>query len=102
MRHRIATWQNTFKKKDSPCRYANPRLCGQWPPKQSPEPSPPPSRILQSTVTSLQGTLRSRHDTVGSFLHGQRALLDPLPNGSHTLHNGKLGADPGDQFVRPG
>lgn len=25
-------------------------------------------------------------------------LLDPLPNGSHTLHNGKLNADP-TEFV---
>ena len=27
-------------------------------------------------------------------------LLDPLPNGSHTLHNGKLGADPGEFVSR--
>uniref|UniRef100_A0A8C5D7A6 Netrin receptor UNC5 n=1 Tax=Gadus morhua TaxID=8049 RepID=A0A8C5D7A6_GADMO len=55
---------------------------------------------LTSTSTSYQGTLRSRHDTVGKFSMANGPLLDPLPNGSHTLHNGKLGADPGEFVSR--
>ena len=55
---------------------------------------------LTSTSTSYQGTLRSRHDTVGKFSMTNGPLLDPLPNGSHTLHNGKLSADPGEFVSR--
>ncbi|XP_056456834.1 netrin receptor UNC5A isoform X2 [Gadus chalcogrammus] len=55
---------------------------------------------LTSTSTSYQGTLRSRHDTAGKFSMANGPLLDPLPNGSHTLHNGKLGADPGEFVSR--
>ncbi|XP_054890612.1 netrin receptor UNC5A isoform X5 [Poeciliopsis prolifica] len=48
---------------------------------------------LTTTTTSYQGTLRSRHDTAGKFSMTNGPLLDPLPNGSHTLHNGKLNSD---------
>ncbi|XP_070818478.1 netrin receptor UNC5A isoform X3 [Chaetodon trifascialis] len=48
---------------------------------------------LTTTTTSYQGTLRSRHDATGKFSMTNGPLLDPLPNGSHTLHNGKLNAD---------
>ena len=48
---------------------------------------------LTTTTTSYQGTLRSRHDTTGKFSMTNGPLLDPLPNGSHTLHNGKLNSD---------
>ncbi|XP_029702811.1 netrin receptor UNC5A isoform X4 [Takifugu rubripes] len=53
---------------------------------------------LTTTTTSYQGTLRSRHDTTGKFSMTNGTLLDPLPNGSHTLHNGKLNPDP-PEFV---
>lgn len=53
---------------------------------------------LTTTTTSYQGTLRSRHDTTGKFSMTNGPLLDPLPNGSHTLHNGKLSQDP-TEFV---
>ncbi|XP_074504371.1 netrin receptor UNC5A isoform X5 [Sebastes fasciatus] len=53
---------------------------------------------LTTTTTSYQGTLRSRHDTTGKFSMTNGPLLDPLPNGSHTLHNGKLNSDP-SEFV---
>ncbi|XP_076148987.1 netrin receptor UNC5A [Alosa pseudoharengus] len=59
---------------------------------------------LTTTTTSYQGTLRSRHDatmaTMGKFSMGNGPLLEPLPNGSHTLHNGKLPADPDDFMSR--
>ncbi|KAK7922112.1 hypothetical protein WMY93_009014 [Mugilogobius chulae] len=45
---------------------------------------------LTTTTTSYQGTLRSRHEGTGKFSMSNGPLLDPLPNGSHTLHNGKL------------
>ncbi|XP_031175431.1 netrin receptor UNC5A isoform X3 [Sander lucioperca] len=48
---------------------------------------------LTTTTTSYQGTLRSRHDATGKFSMTNGPLLDPLPNGSHTLHNGKLNSD---------
>lgn len=53
---------------------------------------------LTTTTTSYQGTLRSRHDTAGKFAMTNGTLLDALPNGSHTLHNGKLSSDP-SEFV---
>ncbi|XP_074529856.1 netrin receptor UNC5A isoform X3 [Halichoeres trimaculatus] len=53
---------------------------------------------LTTTTTSYQGTLRSRHDATGKFSMSNGPLLDPLPNGSHTLHNGKLNSDP-SEFV---
>ncbi|CAF99138.1 unnamed protein product, partial [Tetraodon nigroviridis] len=53
---------------------------------------------LTTTTTSYQGTLRSRHDTTGKFAMTNGTLLDALPNGSHTLHNGKLNSDP-SEFV---
>lgn len=53
---------------------------------------------LTTTTTSYQGTLRSRHDATGKFSMTNGPLLDPLPNGSHTLHNGKLNPDP-TEFV---
>ncbi|KAJ3588559.1 hypothetical protein NHX12_012151 [Muraenolepis orangiensis] len=55
---------------------------------------------LTTTSTSYQGTLRSHHDTVGKFSMTNGPLLDPLPNGAHTLHNGKLSADPGEFVSR--
>ncbi|XP_055080822.1 netrin receptor UNC5A isoform X4 [Periophthalmus magnuspinnatus] len=48
---------------------------------------------LTTTTTSYQGTLRSRHEGTGKFSMSNGPLLDPLPNGSHTLHNGKLNQD---------
>lgn len=48
---------------------------------------------LTTTTTSYQGTLRSRHEATGKFSMSNGPLLDPLPNGSHTLHNGKLNQD---------
>uniref|UniRef100_UPI0037E8A007 netrin receptor UNC5A n=1 Tax=Semicossyphus pulcher TaxID=241346 RepID=UPI0037E8A007 len=53
---------------------------------------------LTTTTTSYQGTLRARHDATGKFSMTNGPLLDPLPNGSHTLHNGKLNSDP-SEFV---
>ncbi|XP_072252080.1 netrin receptor UNC5A isoform X4 [Leuresthes tenuis] len=55
---------------------------------------------LTTTTTSYQGTLRSRHDATGKFSMSNGPLLDPLPNGSHTLHNGKLNSDPADFVSR--
>ncbi|XP_047209962.1 netrin receptor UNC5A isoform X4 [Girardinichthys multiradiatus] len=55
---------------------------------------------LTTTTTSYQGTLRSRHDTTGKFSMTNGPLLDPLPNGSHTLHNGKLNTDPAEFVSR--
>ncbi|XP_017282184.1 netrin receptor UNC5A isoform X4 [Kryptolebias marmoratus] len=55
---------------------------------------------LTTTTTSYQGTLRSRHDTAGKFSMTNGPLLDPLPNGSHTLHNGKLNPDPAEFVSR--
>uniref|UniRef100_A0A3Q2GJU0 Netrin receptor UNC5 n=1 Tax=Cyprinodon variegatus TaxID=28743 RepID=A0A3Q2GJU0_CYPVA len=55
---------------------------------------------LTTTTTSYQGTLRSRHDTTGKFSMSNGPLLDPLPNGSHTLHNGKLNSDPAEFVSR--
>lgn len=49
---------------------------------------------LTTTTTSYQGTLRSRHEVTGKFSMSNGPLLEPLPNGSHTLHNGKLPSDP--------
>ncbi|CAI5651725.1 unnamed protein product [Oreochromis niloticus] len=54
---------------------------------------------LTTTTTSYQGTLRSRHDATGKFSMTNGPLLDPLPNGSHTLHNGKLNSDAAAEFV---
>uniref|UniRef100_A0A8C6TJE7 Netrin receptor UNC5 n=1 Tax=Neogobius melanostomus TaxID=47308 RepID=A0A8C6TJE7_9GOBI len=48
---------------------------------------------LTTTTTSYQGTLRARHEATGKFSMSNGPLLDPLPNGSHTLHNGKLNQD---------
>lgn len=55
---------------------------------------------LTTTTTSYQGTLRSRHDATGKFSMTNGPLLDPLPNGSHTLHNGKLNPDPAEFVSR--
>ncbi|KAA8589091.1 hypothetical protein FQN60_010436, partial [Etheostoma spectabile] len=55
---------------------------------------------LTTTTTSYQGTLRSRHDATGKFSMSNGPLLDPLPNGSHTLHNGKLNSDPAEFVSR--
>ncbi|XP_061643177.1 netrin receptor UNC5A isoform X4 [Phyllopteryx taeniolatus] len=55
---------------------------------------------LTTTTTSYQGTLRSRHDATGKFSMTNGPLLDPLPKGSHTLHNGKLNSDPADFVSR--
>ncbi|XP_029296938.1 netrin receptor UNC5A isoform X5 [Cottoperca gobio] len=55
---------------------------------------------LTTTTTSYQGTLRSRHDATGKFSMTNGPLLDPLPNGSHTLHNGKLKSDPAEFVSR--
>uniref|UniRef100_A0A8D3DZ45 Netrin receptor UNC5 n=1 Tax=Scophthalmus maximus TaxID=52904 RepID=A0A8D3DZ45_SCOMX len=55
---------------------------------------------LTTTTTSYQGTLRSRHDTTGKFSMTNGPLLDPLPNGSHTMHNGKLNSDPAEFVSR--
>ncbi|KAM9740902.1 netrin receptor UNC5A isoform 5-T5 [Menidia menidia] len=55
---------------------------------------------LTTTTTSYQGTLRSRHDATGKFSMSNGPLLDPLPNGSHSLHNGKLNSDPADFVSR--
>ncbi|XP_069553069.1 netrin receptor UNC5A isoform X3 [Brachyistius frenatus] len=55
---------------------------------------------LTTTTTSYQGTLRSRHDGTGKFSMTNGPLLDPLPNGSHTLHNGKLNSDPAEFVSR--
>ncbi|XP_028445297.1 netrin receptor UNC5A isoform X2 [Perca flavescens] len=55
---------------------------------------------LTTTTTSYQGTLRSRHEATGKFSMTNGPLLDPLPNGSHTLHNGKLTSDPAEFVSR--
>ncbi|XP_051506522.1 netrin receptor UNC5A-like [Myxocyprinus asiaticus] len=55
---------------------------------------------LTTTTTSYQGTLRSRHEVSGKFSMSNGPLLEPLPNGSHTLHNGKLSSDPNDFMNR--
>ncbi|XP_077388872.1 netrin receptor UNC5A isoform X4 [Festucalex cinctus] len=55
---------------------------------------------LTTTTTSYQGTLRARHDATGKFSMTNGPLLDPLPKGSHTLHNGKLNSDPADFVSR--
>lgn len=55
---------------------------------------------LTTTTTSYQGTLRSRHEVAGKFSMSNGPLLEPLPNGSHTLHNGKLPSDPNDFMNR--
>ncbi|XP_029967384.1 netrin receptor UNC5A isoform X3 [Salarias fasciatus] len=55
---------------------------------------------LTTTTTSYQGSLRSRHDAAGKFSMTNGPLLDPLPNGSHTLHNGKLNPDPAEFVTR--
>uniref|UniRef100_W5N220 Netrin receptor UNC5 n=1 Tax=Lepisosteus oculatus TaxID=7918 RepID=W5N220_LEPOC len=55
---------------------------------------------LTTTTTSYQGSLRSRHDATGKFPVSNGPLLDPLPNGQHTLHNGKLPTDPADFMTR--
>ncbi|KAK1799063.1 hypothetical protein P4O66_007332 [Electrophorus voltai] len=51
---------------------------------------------LTTTTTSYQGTLRSRLDMGEKFSMSNGPLLEPLANGSHTLHNGKLPSDSGD------
>ncbi|XP_076842730.1 netrin receptor UNC5A [Brachyhypopomus gauderio] len=55
---------------------------------------------LTTTTTSYQGTLRSRLDVGEKFSMSNGPLLEPLANGSHTLHNGKLPSDPGDFVSR--
>ncbi|XP_072549222.1 netrin receptor UNC5A isoform X3 [Salminus brasiliensis] len=55
---------------------------------------------LTTTTTSYQGTLRSRHDMAQKFSMTNGPLLEPLPNGSQTLHNGKLPGEPGDFVSR--
>uniref|UniRef100_A0A8B9K2A0 Netrin receptor UNC5 n=1 Tax=Astyanax mexicanus TaxID=7994 RepID=A0A8B9K2A0_ASTMX len=55
---------------------------------------------LTTTTTSYQGTLRSRHDMAQKFSVSNGPLLEPLPNGSQTLHNGKLPGEPGDFVSR--
>uniref|UniRef100_A0AAR2LU12 Netrin receptor UNC5 n=1 Tax=Pygocentrus nattereri TaxID=42514 RepID=A0AAR2LU12_PYGNA len=55
---------------------------------------------LTTTTTSYQGTLRSRHDMAQKFSMSNGPLLEPLPNGSQTLHNGKLPGEPGDFVSR--
>ncbi|XP_026136117.1 netrin receptor UNC5A-like isoform X4 [Carassius auratus] len=55
---------------------------------------------LTTTTTSYQGTLRSRREVTGKFSVSNGPLLEPLPNGSHTLHNGKLPSDPNDFMNR--
>ncbi|XP_056118357.1 netrin receptor UNC5A isoform X3 [Rhinichthys klamathensis goyatoka] len=55
---------------------------------------------LTTTTTSYQGTLRSRHEVTGKFSMSNGPLLEPLPNGSHTLHNGKLPSDPNEFMNR--
>lgn len=55
---------------------------------------------LTTTTSSYQGSLRSRHDTSGKLSVTNGPLLDPLPNGSHTLHNGKLSSDPAELMNR--
>ncbi|XP_051513591.1 netrin receptor UNC5A-like isoform X2 [Myxocyprinus asiaticus] len=55
---------------------------------------------LTTTTTSYQGTLRSRQEVAGKFSMSNGPLLETLPNGSHTLHNGKLPSDPSDFMNR--
>ncbi|XP_052010767.1 netrin receptor UNC5A-like [Xyrauchen texanus] len=55
---------------------------------------------LTTTTTSYQGSLRSRHEVAGKFPMSNGPLLEHLPNGSHTLHNGKLPSDPSDFMNR--
>ncbi|KAG2455503.1 UNC5A protein, partial [Polypterus senegalus] len=55
---------------------------------------------LTTTTTSYQGSLRSRHDANNKFTVTNGPLLDPLENGRHTLHNGKLTTDPADFMTR--
>ncbi|KAJ8351386.1 hypothetical protein SKAU_G00228620, partial [Synaphobranchus kaupii] len=55
---------------------------------------------LTTTTSSYQGSLRSRHDTSAKLSVTNGPLLDPLPNGSHTLHNGKLPSDPTELMNR--
>uniref|UniRef100_A0A8C9VAN1 Netrin receptor UNC5 n=1 Tax=Scleropages formosus TaxID=113540 RepID=A0A8C9VAN1_SCLFO len=55
---------------------------------------------LTTTTSSYQGSLRSRHEITGKFSVTNGPLLDPLPNGSHTLHNGKLPSDPAEFMNR--
>ncbi|XP_048885056.1 netrin receptor UNC5A isoform X3 [Brienomyrus brachyistius] len=55
---------------------------------------------LTTTTSSYQGSLRSRHEAASKFSVTNGPLLDPLPNSSHTLHNGKLPSDPADFMNR--
>ncbi|KAM4586257.1 netrin receptor UNC5A isoform 3-T3 [Fundulus diaphanus] len=77
---------------------------GVWAPRPRRPPHSKNSHLLtiqpDLTTTSYQGTLRSRHDTTGKFSMTNGPLLDPLPNGSHTLHNGKLNSDPAEFVSR--
>ncbi|MGH0140362.1 UNVERIFIED_CONTAM: hypothetical protein FKN15_042103 [Acipenser sinensis] len=55
---------------------------------------------LTTTTSSFQGSLHSRHNATGKFPATNGPLLDPLPDGRHTLHNGKLTPDPADFMTR--
>ncbi|XP_056327847.1 netrin receptor UNC5A [Danio aesculapii] len=55
---------------------------------------------LTTSTSSYQGSLRSRHEVSSKFSMSNGPLLDPLPNGSHTLHNGKLSSDADDFMSR--
>ncbi|MGH0124763.1 UNVERIFIED_CONTAM: hypothetical protein FKN15_013877 [Acipenser sinensis] len=55
---------------------------------------------LTTTTSSYQGSLRPRHNATGKFPATNGPLLDPLPDGQHTLHNGKLTPDPADFMTR--
>ncbi|KAK6474893.1 netrin receptor UNC5A-like [Huso huso] len=55
---------------------------------------------LTTTTSSYQGSLHPRHNATGKFPTTNGPLLDPLPDGRHTLHNGKLTPDPTDFMTR--
>ncbi|XP_041079571.1 netrin receptor UNC5A isoform X1 [Polyodon spathula] len=55
---------------------------------------------LTTTTTSYQGSLQTRHNATGKLLVSNGPLLDPLPDGRHTLHNGKLTPDPANFMTR--
>ncbi|XP_041121206.1 netrin receptor UNC5A-like [Polyodon spathula] len=55
---------------------------------------------LTTTTTSYQGSLRPRHNATSKLPATNGPLLDPLPDGRHTLHNGKLTPDHADFMTR--
>ncbi|MGH0130002.1 UNVERIFIED_CONTAM: hypothetical protein FKN15_040513 [Acipenser sinensis] len=55
---------------------------------------------LTTTTSSYQGSLRPRHNATVKFPATNGPLLDPLPDGRHTLHNGKLTPDPANFMTR--